>query len=130
MYMSIVHHILFYLSQLYLIPLKQSAQFSLIGWNIFNVSNLFWKKRHFYWCHPQLFLNTSHLLSMNLSKATFGESSSSSFSVLFSEPLEPLKANISFGTNGVNLSERCSFLSLIKSFNSVNGSKILSFDIV
>ena len=70
---------------------------------------------------------------MNFSKATFDDSSLSSFSVLSSESV---KANTSFGNNGINLSERCYFLLLISSFNNVNGlpfpitSKISSFDIV
>ena len=55
------------------------------------------------------FRKCSLLLSINFSKATCGESSS--FSVQSSEPL----TNISFGTNGVNLSERYSFLLLIRS---------------
>ena len=69
---------------------------------------------------------------MNFSKAAFGDSFLFSFSMLSSESL---KANIPFGTNGVNLSERCYFLLLISSFGSVNGStfsvtsKISSFDI-
>ena len=53
------------------------------------------------------FLKYSPLFSMNLSKATFTDSSLSSFSVLSSESL---KVNVSFGTNGVNLSERCSIV--------------------
>ena len=69
---------------------------------------------------------------MNFSKAAFGDSFLLSFSMLSSESL---KANIPFGTNGVNLSERCYFLLLISYFGSVNGStfsitsKISSFDI-
>ena len=57
------------------------------------------------------------MFSMNFSKPTFADSSLSLFPVLSSE--SP-KANISsFSFNGVNLSERCSFLLLISSFNSV-----------
>ena len=63
------------------------------------------------------FLKYSLLLSMNFSKATFGESCSSSFSVLSTESL---KSNISFGNNGVNLSKRRSFLFLIRYFNKEN----------
>ena len=63
------------------------------------------------------FLKYSPLFSMNFCKATFGDSSLSSFSVLL---LESRKTNILFGTKAVNFSERYSFLLLISSFNSVN----------
>ena len=56
------------------------------------------------------FLIYSLLSSMNFSKATFGGSS------LFSLPMlssKSLKGNISFGANGISLSERCSFLFFI-----------------
>ena len=75
-------------------------------------------------CAGNEWVKYSSMLFISFSKAIFGESSSSSFSVLSSEPL---KANISFGTNGVNLSETCSFLLLVRSFNSVNS---FIFDIV
>ena len=58
------------------------------------------------------------MFSMNFVKPTFADSFSSSFPMLSSESL---KMNISFGTNGVHLSEGCSFLLLLSYFNSVNG---------
>ena len=50
---------------------------------------------------------------MNFIKATFGDSSLSSLAVLSSEFL---KMNILVGSNGVNLSERCSFFIVNKFF--------------
>ena len=52
-------------------------------------------------------LKYSPLGFTNFSKAAFGEPNSPSCLVLSSELLE---ANTSFGTNGVNLSERYSYL--------------------
>ena len=78
------------------------------GKKTFNVSNLSEKTTSLL-VPSKTFLKYSPLFSMNFSKAAFGDLSLSSFSVLFSE--SP-KVNISFGNNGVNLSEIRSFLLL------------------
>ena len=75
----------------------------------FNTSNLS-RKTTSLLVPSTTFLIYSLLSSLNFSKATFGGSSLSLLPVLSSKSL---KGNISFGTNGVSLLERCSFLFFI-----------------
>ena len=79
-------------------------QFSLMG--ILLMPETFLKKRYLcYWRHAQRFLNTLRCFLWILAKLHL---------------VNHLQNHVSFGSNGVNLSERCYFLSLARYFNNLN----------